>query len=137
MDVSKFAVTCFEGPFLMGIQVSKSDVVDDHILDEGVSELGVFVPIDADLHVDFLGIFLLLGLDLGLGDEIFLQEVEAVEFLDGEEVGEVLKWGHEYIVKLLLSLENGLLGLVGRSKQLPAWEFGEDDVQLEFGDKFL
>jgi hypothetical protein len=50
----------------------------------------------------------MLDVRLLLGDEVFDHEVEAEEFLDGEQVVEVLKWGHEYIVQLFFSLENRL-----------------------------
>ena len=33
-----------------------------------------------------------------------------------------------YIVELLLSLENGLLGLVCAAEELPTWKLGQDDV---------
>jgi hypothetical protein len=36
------------------------------------------LPIDADLHVDFIGLFLMYDFRLVLGDEILLHEVETV-----------------------------------------------------------
>jgi hypothetical protein len=96
--------------------------------------VGREVPIDAYLHIDFLHIFLLLRLYLHVGNEVFLDDVQAVEFLDGEEVSQILNSEDEYDVELFLSFENGLLGLVGGAKQLPAWEFREDDVQFKFVD---
>jgi hypothetical protein len=38
MDVSEFAVASLEGPLFVGVEIPQSDVVDDHILDEGVPE---------------------------------------------------------------------------------------------------
>ena len=95
------------------------------------------VPINTDLHVDFQGIFLMLLRGLLRGDEILLHQVQAVQFFDGQEVVEVLNEGGMYIIQFLLAFENGLLGLVSRAEEFPAWEFGENDVQFEFGDKFF
>lgn len=94
-------------------------------------------PIYADLHVDFQGIFLMLLGRLLRGDEILLHQVQAVQFFDGKQVVEVLNGGGMYIIEFLLAFENGLLGLVSRAEEFPAWEFGENDVQFEFGDKFF
>jgi len=33
MDVPKLAIPCFEGPFLMRVQVSKPNVVNNYVLD--------------------------------------------------------------------------------------------------------
>lgn len=82
------------------------------------------LPINADLHIDFLQIFLLFLIHFDVGNEVFFDKVEAVEFLDGEQVAEILNRPNYYNVELFLSLENGFLGLIGGSKQLPAWEFG-------------
>ena len=40
MDISEFAVAGLEGPLLMGVEVAETDVVDDHIFDEGVAGWG-------------------------------------------------------------------------------------------------
>jgi hypothetical protein len=89
------------------------------------------------LHVDLLGILLLLNFHFHIGDEVFLHQVEAVEFFNGNEIVEVLKLEVMYIVQIFFSLENGLFGLVGGSEQLPAWEFREYDVEFEFVDQFF
>ena len=38
MDISEFAVASLEGPFFVRVEISQSDVVDDHIFHERVSE---------------------------------------------------------------------------------------------------
>jgi hypothetical protein len=45
--------------------------------------MGPFIPINADLHVDVMGLFCVLCFFVLGGDEIFFYEVEAVKFLDG------------------------------------------------------
>ena len=92
------------------------------------------IPIDAYLHVDFwilLDHFFLYFLG---GDEVVLHDVEAVQFLYREDVIEVLYIARIYIVQLFLSLENGLLRLVGRPKELTAGEFRQNQVQFKLGD---
>jgi hypothetical protein len=37
MDIPKFGVSCFEGPFFVRVEVPESDVVDDDIFDEGIA----------------------------------------------------------------------------------------------------
>ncbi len=67
------------------------------------------LPINADLHIDFLQIFLLFLIHFDVGNEVFFDKVEAVEFLDGEQVAEILNRPNYYNVELFLSLENGFL----------------------------
>lgn len=42
-----------------------------------------WVPIDTDLHVDLIVLFVDLGLYLFCGDEMLFNEVETMEFFNG------------------------------------------------------
>lgn len=90
VNIAEFAVSGLEGPFLMGVEISQTDVVDDDIFDEGITACWREVPVDADLHVNLLALPARLQFELLLRDEIFLDKVKTVKFLDGEQVVQVL-----------------------------------------------
>ena len=90
MNISEFTVPGFKGPFFPGIQVSQPHIVDNHIFHQGVPELMGTVPVDAYLDVD-IGLFFDLLDPFVARDVVLLEQIQAVQFLDRQQVDQVLK----------------------------------------------
>ena len=89
MNIPKLTVPGFKCPLFPGVQVSQSHVVNNHILHQGVPELMIKIPIDAYLDVDVALLFDFLH-PFVARHIVLLQQVQAVQFLDGEKVDEIL-----------------------------------------------
>lgn len=81
-----------------------------------------------------MGLFCVLCFFVLGGDEIFFYEVEAVKFLDGQQVDQILNLKKVYTVEFFFSFENELLRFVSRPEKFPTGKFWQNDVQFKFGD---
>ena len=134
MDIPEFTVSRFKSPLFMGIEVAKTYIVDYYIfhqsisaLDDSITDLYRFACWFPDCLFVLTATPSLWGWSTsssGLSSEVFK--------LKASRLGTI--WPNQYIIQLFFSFENGLLGLVGGSEEFPAREFGEDDVQFQFGD---
>lgn len=58
------------------------------------------------MYVNIVVLVAVFGLVFLAGDVVLLHEVQAVQFLDGEEVHQVLRYGRWYIVELFFAFED-------------------------------
>ena len=83
VDLVQLTISTLKGPFLMGVEVSQTDIIDDHILDQRVT-------IDADLDINLFRFSVLLFLVLFRRHEVLLDQIQSVQFVVQQQVVYVL-----------------------------------------------
>ena len=99
----------------MGVEVPEPNIVDDSIINK-------CVPIYTYLHIELHTFGPVHSLDV-VGDVVFFYHIQSGQFLDGEQIVEI-------VGEVLLPLIDSLLGFVSGPEHLAAGELGKCNMQL-------